>query len=1231
MTTENENRRHEFIDEMQRLYKQSPFSDQELADRLGTDRTNIFRIRKLMEEQMGIPIQPDMNKRGRYFIPKEYTISHIPLNRIEAAQLYLAGRRLQQQTRTSQRPVARALEKLALALNKPLAEQMVRAAEVVLAQEQDHQQEAIFATLVDCWLDGIPVRITHRKLHGEARTYRVHPYQLEPSVWGDGTYLIGHSEYHGKLATFKLARIEKVVKGTGSFAIPEGFDIHALLQHAWGIWHADAAPETVVLRFSAYVTPRVRETLWHPQQTIMVHDDGSSQWSASVAEPLEMLPWVRGWGMDCEIVQPTELREEVVTHVKGLIRKYQIPSVGKKMLYHLPYAKTDRKNPGRVHLLLFHLIDVGQVALTIWCEILTDSIRSRLAQILGLNVDDCGRFVAFLVALHDLGKAGPAYQRKYAPEWLQHELQEAGLVLTGVGDAYEKTFPHGTVSTWALKRLLPDFLGLDKRFAGKIAVALGGHHGAWPSPTADEHLSDSKHPQWEELRQELFWEVKSVFAPLTNVKSPDSVQDSNTFLTILSGLTSVADWIGSRNDECFGYIENPLSTRQYAQQAKVSARAGLEDLGWMGWKPTGRTRSFGETFAHLQIESPRPLQQKVIDLAADEIEPTLLILEAPTGIGKTEIALYITERWLQQTAGRGLYVAMPTQATSNQMYARVREFLHQLYPDMPINFHLVHGQAAWLDDLKKEVELQGVGDDRETGVAAESWFNPRKRTLLAPFGVGTVDQALMSILQTKHFFVRIFGLSHKVVIFDEVHAYDTYMNTLFHRLLAWLNAIGTSVVVLSATLPNQTRRALVKAYTGKELPEQAAVYPSLTLANSQRQVTVTLPKPESHTLEIEWRAEREPTALVGYLQRALAHGGCAAILCNTVGRAQAIFQALTDARSAGLLDVNEENLILFHSRFPPVWRMEIESRVRAKFEKGGERPQRAIVVATQVIEQSLDIDFDLMLSDLAPVDLILQRAGRLHRHRANDSRRYGLPRRLVLFTPEKDENGVPQFGSDTFIYAEYVLLRTYLKLRGASEITIPEDTSPLIEAVYDPRQPIDLPAGIDDERLRRLLQKLENEDRSAQAKAGRGLVAKPGERRLLSQEMLGLDEENPDVHETFRAQTRDIDFSVTVVCLHQDAAGLYVYGQEGQIVRIDLDKTPSPPETKLLLQNAIAIQDKWLGSVFVAQPTPPGWRENGALRYCRHAIFSNGICDLPQHTLKLSQAFGLQTTKKEKV
>ena len=175
-----------------------------------------------------------------------------------------------------------------------------------------------------------------------------------------------------------------------------------------------------------------------------------------------------------------------------------------------------------------------------------------------------------------------------------------------------------------------------------------------------------------------------------------------------------------------------------------------------------------------------------------------------------------------------------------------------------------------------------------------TWFLPRKRSLLAPFGVGTVDQALMSVLQTRHFFVRLFGLSHKTVIFDEVHAYDTYMSTLFQRLLTWLRAVGTSVVLLSATLPAQTRRELVQAYAGDGVDVPDAVYPAITWAANDQVGTVPLPLSESRVVALEW-ISRDSAAIVTQLRDALREGGCAAVICNTVGRSQEVYQAVRDA------------------------------------------------------------------------------------------------------------------------------------------------------------------------------------------------------------------------------------------------------------------------------------------------------------------------------------------------
>ena len=878
-----------------------------------------------------------------------------------------------------------------------------------------------------------------------------------------------------------------------------------------------------------------------------------------------------------------------------------------------------------------------------WREVLTDSVRNRLAAMLNLGVDEAGQFIAFLAALHDLGKAGPAYQNKYAPQWLKEELIAAGLVLQHATHYSLKTqdrkTPHATVSTWALQELLPELLHLDSRFAYKIALALGGHHGSWPPSGATNNIDDRKYP-WDELRRDLFWEVQAVFRPPMAVTSPTDRTDLNTFLTIFSGLVSVADWLGSRNKECFGFIEQAMSTRQYALRSAEKARQSLEDLGWLGWQPNGLTPDFGEVFAFLDFEAPREVQAKVIEAAQNLSGPNLLILEAPTGIGKTETALYLADRWLQQYAGRGLYVAMPTQATSNQMYGRVGDFLNHRYPDTKVNFHLVHGQAAWQDELKKQIELQTVGDDkRSAAVQAESWFTPRKRTLLAPFGVGTVDQTFLSILQTRHFFVRLFGLSHKVIIFDEVHAYDTFMSTLFERLLTWLNAIGTSVIILSATLPAETRRRLVNAYSGQTLTQSGA-YPSLTIAAPESEPTfVELPKPADVIVQLSWDVGREPAEILAYLDQALTNGGCAAVICNTVRRAQEIYRELDAARQAGTLDIAEDDLILFHARFPPVWRKDIEQKVLDKFgkpDKDGRsphRPHKAIIVATQVIEQSLDLDFDLMVTDMAPIDLIIQRAGRLHRHNRTPAERHGLARRLVITEPaEMGEDGLPQFDVDEYVYARYVLLRSYYALKAVGQTaSFPTDTTELIEQVYGELSLLKGATEAQVEAIRRAEKRMREADREAQQKASGQLILAPNKSRLLTQSVAGLDEDNPEVHQTFRAQTRDIDAGISLVCLHKNEDGLYIYTETGTLL-VDLAHDFPRNHMKYLQQNIINVQHKAVFYHFVAQDPPKPWQNEAALRHLRPVIFENGQNhEVPNYTLKLSQEFGLEIIKQEAV
>lgn len=573
------------------------------------------------------------------------------------------------------------------------------------------------------------------------------------------------------------------------------------------------------------------------------------------------------------------------------------------------------------------------------------------------------------------------------------------------------------------------------------------------------------------------------------------------------------------------------------------------------------------------------------------------------------------------------------------MYSRVISFLKSRYPVDAINAHLVHG-ASFLDQHEDTPTPQGIAQDDatiESNVKAETWFLPRKRTLLAPFGVGTVDQALMSVLQTNHFFVRMFGLGQKVVIFDEIHAYDIYMSTLFQHLLRWLRSINTSVILLSATLPNKTRQELVSAWSGNENANLSqSEYPCLTIANENTLLSIPLPKAQNRTINIKW-IEPNPEQIAIHLKENIKHGGCVAIVCNRVKRAQEIYEAI---KSAQLVD--DDNLILFHARFPFQWRDDIEKCVINKFGKNPnnnnqpnpERPHIAIVIATQVIEQSLDLDFDYLITDLAPIDLLIQRAGRLHRHKQNDPIRspsYQSPTMAIVKSEMKDK--LPNFGSDIRIYDKATLLCTWHVLQGRNHLALPDETSALIEAVYgelpdwnklEPKFKQSLYDAQENTRL-------ENERDIHNAK--QRLISYPDVEDLLINRNEGLEEDNPQIHDAFRALTRLAEPSVSLICLYETEKGIAL-DPCGLSAPVNIKKRPNITEAKELLKMAVNVQRRDVVKYFINNVrTSSEWRKSAAVRYHYPVVFNQNGEYHPEgadFTLKLTHELGLEVIKEDK-
>jgi len=1184
----------------------------EIAQRLGVHRSTIHRY------------LPDLTKRfpvyetedGRLCIDRTAYLVNVRFTLYEALAVHLAARLMATRTDKQNPHAAAALRKLGLSLERlapRISQHMQQSADVMDTQAQRHDPVylQVLETLTRAWAEERKVRVWHRHEEtGRVVEYVFAPYFIEPYAVGRTTHVIGWREPPGALRTFKVERIERIQLLPERYTIPEDFDPREVLADAWGIWYTEAEPVEVVLKFHPRVAHRVRETRWHRSEQVAEQADGSPLWRAWVAEPKEMVPWIRGWGADVEILSPEEVREALVNEARRLAAMYDFQPIP---TYQLLWAKTT-KDKTQTHPLICHMIDVAQVTLALWEEVLTEGIRQYFADALEMDQVSVRQWLAFVTGLHDLGKACPAFQAQHTPS--KQGLVEQGLFFEE--QRVRKKTPHGLVSAYVLRRSLPQQLGMEPYLARQIAYAVGGHHGVFPTAHELQRLGPSRRGggDWDAVRAELFDALADNLGVRELPLWPDTLADNWTFWTLLAGLTSFADWLGSIESYFFDLTAPDLDA--YAARAYQQASLALDQLGWTGWSPPRQAAEFQMLFDF----TPRPLQEAIVSLAEQVSAPALVIVEAPTGEGKTEAALYLADHWLRAKQQRGTYVAMPTQATSNQMLGRVKHFLERRHAGQRVDLLLLHGNAAWSDDME-DLRLAATDESDEHTVVAHSWFLPKKRSFLAPFAVGTVDQALMSVLQTKHFFVRLFGLSHKTVIFDEIHAYDTYMATLFQHLLKWLATMDTPVILLSATLPDQTRRQLMEAYTGRPFT-RLVPYPAISWATTEADgvLPVETSATGTRTLTLEW-TDRQPQALVETLGNALKEGGCVAVICNTVGRAQAVYQTLRDAQI-----VSPDNLILFHARFPLYQRQGVEKLVLDRFgKKDGTRPERAIVVATQVIEQSLDLDFDLMITDPAPADLILQRAGRLHRHTRADRPSHLTVPRLMITIPEM-QDGLPQWGSDGWVYEPYVLLRSYLALRGRSEIAVPADVQPLVDAVYDDESPI--PDDLDTplrEALEQAYQAMTQKMKRKRYKARKNLIPPPDDEDVLSAGNLQLDEDNPELHETWRAMTRLVRPSVTLVCLHRQADGVTL-DPDGRRP-ISLGERPGRELAAELARRIVTVSTYPVFKHFIDQEPPSGWRKHPLLRYHRVAIFTEGRIDLGDSWLILDPELGLMVEKKE--
>ena len=495
------------------------------------------------------------------------------------------------------------------------------------------------------------------------------------------------------------------------------------------------------------------------------------------------------------------------------------------------------------------------------------------------------------------------------------------------------------------------------------------------------------------------------------------------------------------------------------------ARAAVADCGILV-PPPRREGEFHDLLPHLKKEyAPTPLQALAMDKAGQGVGPRLFIFEDVTGAGKTEAALLAAHGLMAAGEAEGFAIGLPTMATANGMYARLADSYRALFDDVgerAPSLMLAHGARGIHDAFLRSIDLEqgqdsdgdaGEAEDRDGGAYCASWLaDNRKKALLAPCGVGTLDQALLAVLPTKHQSLRLLGLGRNVLIADEVHAYDPYTTRLLEALLTFHAGLGGSAILLSATLPRRIKQSLAVAYC------QGAGYtpPCVTDAPLPLATRITgdafeeIELQATRTLSITVELADDPEAAMPRLLAVHEAGGCAIVICNTVDRAVAAQALLAERLPA-------EDGLLFHARFALCDRLDIEARVLSIFGKNTSPEVRRgkILVATQVVEQSLDIDGDFLITELAPMELLLQRAGRCQRHKRSwRPEGFSAPAMLVLAPRATDEAGPgwgeAVLGKGLFVYPAHGLLwRTARLLEGRRSIELPQDARTLVEGAYD--------------------------------------------------------------------------------------------------------------------------------------------------------------------------------------
>ncbi len=746
-----------------------------------------------------------------------------------------------------------------------------------------------------------------------------------------------------------------------------------------------------------------------------------------------------------------------------------------KPSYYRYWGKAKRSDDDQgdpYHLLVYHSLDVAAIGHTLLQQ--HESLLLHLAQLTGLDKKDFKKWAVFFLSLHDLGKFADSFQA------LSPDSQK---VLQQRDSTRSYSVRHDTLGFHLWKQVLRkefEVLKIIPPKQGKQATAhpvadwigaVTGHHGEPPKANLQGLPRDFfREPQDYEASKQFLADTHKLLCENQSFPACDKTKIKHASWW-LAGFAVLCDWLGS-NKEFFPYNSKEIPLVDYWQQAKTNAQKAVAETGLL---PAELTDAI--SLQHIiNANKDEVIESTPLQITASETpltdSPHLFILEDVTGAGKTEAAVILAHRLMKKTQAKGVYFALPTMATANAMYSRMANAYQHFYQrggNKP-SLILAHAASKMSDEFRQSLlpenphPKENNGDNTTTAEAhCNQWLaDNRKKSLLADIGVGTIDQVLLAILPSKHQSLRLLGLLNNVLILDEVHACDAYMLELLCALLRAHASAGGSAILLSATLPENQRQKLLNAYSEggqwhapKLQKTDKESYPLVTSLNNQGLLETVIETRDTVKRTVHVKLLGHKNEIESLLARTVENGQCACWIRNTVIDARESYEHLKKAHPDWKID-------LFHARFALGDRLDIEKRVLKRFGKDSTANERKgrILIATQVVEQSLDADWDELITDLTPMDLIIQRAGRLRRHirDASGNRAEGKDQRgqpvLHILSPKPVDTPPKDWYATFFKIAKNIYenhgqlwLTAYL-LQQAGKFQMPEDARTLIEGVY---------------------------------------------------------------------------------------------------------------------------------------------------------------------------------------